>query len=731
MDYITNNPYRVLGVFANDSAKVRTANIARIRAFRKVGKECSFDCDFVDLLGPVNRSEEAVDNAISQLSFISDEEFYSCFWFSRTSELNLKPNAPVDIIRSCINREEREDYANVAVAALLSGNNALAAEYYIKLFNVKLALIDAVKEKVLIALNDGSYCGEKELPLGWWYKFRNATCYVDDLEQIGKVFSKEAIKYLRSVTDNKIFKDEIGVTNLLYCHSLAKIAIDVLLETSDPVEKEPNAEAQLAFTDYVKVMISLCHRVCDTTRFWDAKPVNNLIVLLEKLGDLSYSDSVKDDCTDFIEELNDEVKYLAPSSVQTQSSYIRKKVESFCEKPSEAHLSVALIHDCVQSLKTIKESLGKDNLYYRRVSTRIADNALYACQCELDSAERKYDNKDNDLEEARKNLTKVLKLSLQLSADISQLDLEELFRDGKLKDFSDRLTDDLKQYHIQVDTPVSSVTMKTHDEIYESCNDYQSLKNFAAKFPDSPHIEDAFKRIWEIEDNAYPKLGASVPEYRKALLAYKEKYPNSHNDNKLLKELNDLLLGSSTMGTVYDYRTFLRLWPDHPRKTIILGRLDLAVFKMCRNISDWEDYLKTYPNGQHREEATCCIKEAQERIEKDAYDKCVTITDCQNFIRTYPNSKLCQNARKKIEKLVYEDAVRTGYYQKYYTQYPNGAYVNALRKKEDDDMFQSCNTISDYRNYLKQYPYGLHAEYVHNKLNDRMRRNIIVGFFNT
>ena len=42
---ILQNPYRLLGVFANDPLRVRIANTAKIRAFSKIGKEISFETD--------------------------------------------------------------------------------------------------------------------------------------------------------------------------------------------------------------------------------------------------------------------------------------------------------------------------------------------------------------------------------------------------------------------------------------------------------------------------------------------------------------------------------------------------------------------------------------------------------------------------------------------------------------------------------------------------------------
>ncbi len=42
---ISQNPYRLLGVFANEPLKVRTANTAKMRAFFKIGKYVFFISD--------------------------------------------------------------------------------------------------------------------------------------------------------------------------------------------------------------------------------------------------------------------------------------------------------------------------------------------------------------------------------------------------------------------------------------------------------------------------------------------------------------------------------------------------------------------------------------------------------------------------------------------------------------------------------------------------------------
>ena len=86
IEAIKNNPYRVLGTYANATKKERLANESRIKAFQKVGKEVTFPLDLTKVLGSVDRTESSVQSAESALSLPKDRLRHGQFWF-----LNLTP----------------------------------------------------------------------------------------------------------------------------------------------------------------------------------------------------------------------------------------------------------------------------------------------------------------------------------------------------------------------------------------------------------------------------------------------------------------------------------------------------------------------------------------------------------------------------------------------------------------------------------------------------------------
>lgn len=729
MNAIAHNPFRILGMFANDPLRIQTANIARIRAFNKVGKECFFESDFTDIFGPIDRSEQSIEHAISLLSSDSDLDFYSSLWIHRLQTLDTVAKAPVDIIHSGFGGNNKASIVNVIVGAFYADNIKLASEYIIRLFECDDSPAESTKERFLIELGNG-YKDEYEWPpFVWWSRLRDI-CNREEghgktLEFISKVYNKESINYLRQISESEsLGKDCKGYMSIASAHNIAKPVVEIIKETSNQQTKQPNAEAQIVLSKYAKAVLAACKKYYNDTRFWEAKPVEKLLELLREVYRLSYSSKVKDECTAFGKEVKKNLQFLAPPQVSTFSTTIRKEIETFCNKPNETRWSLRLLRNCVSPLIEIKTILGTDNPYYRRISTQIADNALYASEIEIDSAERKLNNPRNDKVLALANLINALGQATQLCVDLSVLDLEDDFRATKVVKFKDKIDNCTERNMVKVGDTKPSISLESHDDIYQSCNDYKSLVDFTLSYPDSPHFEEAIQRIWKIEDDEYPKDNLLTA---KALLAYKEKYPNSHNDQKILDSLDRMLLGRGSLGTVYDYRTMLRLWPDHPKKSVVLGRLDLASYKMCHNIEGWTDYLKEFPNGLYREEAIKHIQEIKDKEELEAFNSCQTIKDYCRFVSLYPSGSLYLKAKIKIENLYYSQALQTGQYDTYFHQYPNGRHVKALNQLIDDKRFESCKTKDDYRNYVRLYPQGSHVQEAKKYLREERRRKIIVS----
>lgn len=88
MKIIDNNPYRVLGVYANSPLKERVANVSKAKAFLKVGKEVDSNVDFSHVLPPVKRTEDEISQAEAAIALEKDQLRYAMFWFVNQSHFD-------------------------------------------------------------------------------------------------------------------------------------------------------------------------------------------------------------------------------------------------------------------------------------------------------------------------------------------------------------------------------------------------------------------------------------------------------------------------------------------------------------------------------------------------------------------------------------------------------------------------------------------------------------------
>ncbi|HEA29695.1 MAG TPA: hypothetical protein ENH91_06830 [Leeuwenhoekiella sp.] len=84
MELIQNNPYRIAGILSNATTKELEKQKGKIKAYAKVGKEIKSDFDF-QILRNINRTEDTVNKAFSNIEQNQDKVNYSLFWFLNAS----------------------------------------------------------------------------------------------------------------------------------------------------------------------------------------------------------------------------------------------------------------------------------------------------------------------------------------------------------------------------------------------------------------------------------------------------------------------------------------------------------------------------------------------------------------------------------------------------------------------------------------------------------------------
>nr|WP_298659083.1 CFI-box-CTERM domain-containing protein [uncultured Flavobacterium sp.] len=87
MDIIKNNPYRIIGILSNATAKEIQSRKGKITAYAKVGKQITSEYDF-PFLDSIDRDQNKIEKAFSVIQQSKDMLENSLFWFLNTNSFD-------------------------------------------------------------------------------------------------------------------------------------------------------------------------------------------------------------------------------------------------------------------------------------------------------------------------------------------------------------------------------------------------------------------------------------------------------------------------------------------------------------------------------------------------------------------------------------------------------------------------------------------------------------------
>jgi len=80
MELIKNNPYRIAGILSNATERELQKQKTKVKAYTRVGQEIISNLDF-QILGSLERTEDSVNKAFSNINQNQDKVDYALFWF--------------------------------------------------------------------------------------------------------------------------------------------------------------------------------------------------------------------------------------------------------------------------------------------------------------------------------------------------------------------------------------------------------------------------------------------------------------------------------------------------------------------------------------------------------------------------------------------------------------------------------------------------------------------------
>lgn len=88
MEIINNNPFRVLGVYSNASAKDVAGHLSKANALANVKKTAEFEEDMLNVLPHFNRDLTTLGDAQTKINLPADKLKYALFWFCNVSPVD-------------------------------------------------------------------------------------------------------------------------------------------------------------------------------------------------------------------------------------------------------------------------------------------------------------------------------------------------------------------------------------------------------------------------------------------------------------------------------------------------------------------------------------------------------------------------------------------------------------------------------------------------------------------
>ena len=396
MKLIENNPYRILGVYANSRRQEIVANKGKASAFLRVGKPVEFPIDLKGILPPLSRTLDMMNEAEAHLSIAKEQIKYSQFWFLKA--------IPLD---------------EVAFNNLIAGNIDTAMSIW-----SKQESISSLQNKIICYLIKDNIESAISIAEKLYGSFGDNFISLVDSNSTLKMSGADLMHLFIETLG-----EEIGAQKLLrYTHSpetkayLQGQAVDPLISS---ISSEVERTKKVSHND-PKARIEAARTLITNTKeaFNQLKsilPVSDpqYLMIADKLGleilqcGIDYFNNSEEDdaphtamemqkyaqsvvagslakqrCNENLKTLQKIIDELPPKQVMAEDKAIKAELAKYVRLPDKISHAITLLNNTKRHLQAIKQKLGNKNEYYLRISTQIVNNALHNVVEEVNLAQQ-------------------------------------------------------------------------------------------------------------------------------------------------------------------------------------------------------------------------------------------------------------------------------------------------------------------------------------------------------
>lgn len=425
-DAISNNPFRILGVWSNARQADIVKNQSRMKAYLNVGKVVEFPADMVSLLPKIDRSLDIVQGAQAAINLPADKIRHALFWFCNAfpiDETGLNNLASGDSAKAQSIFSMKESFSslvNRAVLSLILSDEVSAVSAYAALLHNY-----TYREQFIAAIcGDTFQISEEDL----------SHVLLDELARgIG------ANKLLGMVSDSA---DKEYVTEKAVDGPLTKINNEIAKAKGVPAS-DANASLRAG-----KALISNTRSALATLRSLvgasdirfqsasdnlakqilqcginyfnnsdDENDIDNALEIQKYALSIAVGNMTKERCQKNVDILLDKKQR---SAYESDLAAIATELKSFQASTPSIARSRSLVNTCKPHLAVIKQHLGAYDDFYLKISSAVANNALGML---IDVVNRAQNSAVIAMNIANGTLSTTLDSAVNAMAIIGQLDM--------------------------------------------------------------------------------------------------------------------------------------------------------------------------------------------------------------------------------------------------------------------------------------------------------------------
>lgn len=382
IDIISNNPFRVLGVWTNAKQADIVKNVSKMKAYLNVGKAVDFPTDMQGLLPDLSRTVESAQAAQAAINLPNDKIRFALFWFCNadavdSTGLNNLASGDVEKAQSIFARRESfSSLVNQAVLSLIKSDYQAAYYAYSQLvhnYTYRGQFCASVcGDTFLISEDDLSHLFLDEL----LKEVKAGTLLGIVTNDTEKSYVREkAVQEPLSIINREIAKAK----NVTASDAPASLrAGRVLIRNTRSALSSLRSIVGPGNIQYQSTADNLAKQIlqCGINYYNnsdDDNDVDNGLELQEYALSIAAGQMTKDRCQKNVDVLR---KKKSQAAFAKDIEAIVSELKSLQSAYPSISRATSFVNTCKPHLAVIKSNLGSTNDEYLTISSAVANNAL-------------------------------------------------------------------------------------------------------------------------------------------------------------------------------------------------------------------------------------------------------------------------------------------------------------------------------------------------------------------